>query len=311
MQGKAICRSFPGFITLELSNICNLNCIMCPRDKMKREKGNMDFSFFKKIIDEVKDYIEVVDLDLFGEFSYNPNWDKMVAYAKSRGLFTVLNTNATLMDDEIAGRLIASGLDFLNISFDGASREVYEKVRRGAKYEETLANIKNFLSKNKNIYSVIQMIKTTETEEEVTLFRSRWEYSGVDVVRIKKYMAFDPETSHLDPEKEKKKNIKPSPCLFLWRNLVICQDGIVVPCCVDYDEIYKLGDAKKQKILDIWNGKPMQKLREMHTAGKYRDVKLCSQCNPLTAHPFVILLESFIDDAMRRKLMPYVEDLIE
>jgi len=268
----------------------------------------MDFTLFTNIIDQVKSFVEVVDLDLYGEFTFNPKWKDMISYAHSAGLFTVLNTNATLLNDEVIDDLVSSGLDFLNISFDGASREVYEKVRKGADYEKTLSNINNFLAKNRNIYSVIQMIRTTETLDETGKFRETWEKSGVDAVRIKEYMAFDPEKSHLDPDKDKKVAAKPAPCLFLWKNLVVCWDGTVVPCCVDYDKIYILGDANTEKIRDIWNRKPMQSIRKKHADGKFREVKLCAKCSPLTAQPLVILAGSLIDDAMRRKLMPFIED---
>lgn len=265
----------------------------------------MPFSLFKDIIAQVKDFIEVVDLDLYGEFSYNPNWMDMVRHARSAGLFTVLNTNATIMDDAVIDGLMESGLDFLNISFDGASKEVYERVRQGADYEKTLANIQKYLKRNDKIYTVIQMIRTTETKGETEKFRQTWKNSGVDAVRIKEYMAFDPDKEELDPNREIKKQKKAAPCLFLWNNLVVSWDGSVVPCCVDYDKINVLGDANKEKILDIWNGKPMQELREKHARGEFRDVKLCKKCSPITAHPMVILASSLIDDAMRRKLMPF------
>ena len=274
---------------------------------MKREPGNISFSLFKKVIDQVKGFIEVVDLDLYGEFSFNPQWKDMIQYARSAGLFTVLNTNATLMDDKIIIDLTESGLDFLNISFDGASKKVYEKIRLGAEFEKTLAHIKRFIEKKKKIHTVIQMIRTTETEAEIDKFRQIWKTSGVDAVRIKEYMAFDPDKEELDPHREEKKKIKPAPCLFLWNNLVVCRDGSVVPCCVDYDKIHVLGNANEENILDIWNGTPMQKLREKHIKGEFRDVKLCKKCSPVTASPMVILAGSFVDDAMRRKLMPYLE----
>lgn len=267
----------------------------------------MQFPLFKKVIDQVKGFIEVIDLDLYGEYSFNPKWKDMIQYAHSNGLFTVLNTNATLMDDVIINDLMESGLDFLNISFDGVSKELYEKVRRGADYEKTLAHINSFIEKNKKIYTVIQMIRTTETESETEKFRHIWKNSGVDAVRIKEYLAFDPEKEELDPNRDKKRKMKPSQCLFLWNNLVVCRDGSVVPCCVDYDKINVLGNANEEDILDIWNGKPLQEIREKHAKGEFRDVMLCKKCSPITAHPLVILAGSFVDDAMRRKLMPYLE----
>jgi len=270
----------------------------------------MDFSLFKRVINQVKDFVEVVDLDLYGEFTYNPQWADMIRYARSKGVFTVLNTNATLLDDNICSELIESGLDFISLSFDGASPYIYEKIRRGADYEKTLANIRNFLKKSSSVFSVIQMIHTTETADEIDAFRRMWKNSGVDVIRIKEYMTFHPDKDYLAPKEEKKDETKPAPCLFLWKNLVICRDGFVVPCCVDYDKIYVLGDANKQDIKEIWNGEPMRELRKKHARGEFQKVKLCSKCRPLTANPFYIILGSFVDDAMRRRIIPIIDGIL-
>ncbi len=269
----------------------------------------MGFSLFKKVIDQVKDYVEVVDLDLYGEFTFNPDWRKMISYAKSRKLFTVLNTNATLFDDDVIENLCESGLDFLSISFDGASAEVYEKIRAGAKYEKTIENINKFIKRNRSIFSVIQIIHTTETENEIEEFRNKWKKSGFDTVRVKEYIAFDPDRKDLDPHSEHKDTTKPAACLFLWKNIVICQDGTVVPCCVDYDNIYILGNANSQSIEEIWNGKPMRHIREKHAGGEFRDIKLCKHCHPFTSNPLLILLGAFIDDATRRRIMPLMEKI--
>ncbi len=42
------CRQFPLYINLELTNDCNLSCLMCPRDKMKRDVGHMQKDTFLK-----------------------------------------------------------------------------------------------------------------------------------------------------------------------------------------------------------------------------------------------------------------------
>jgi MoaA/NifB/PqqE/SkfB family radical SAM enzyme len=42
----------PYIIDIELTNNCNLSCIFCDRQTMKREKGYMDIGVFKKLADE-------------------------------------------------------------------------------------------------------------------------------------------------------------------------------------------------------------------------------------------------------------------
>ena len=48
-------KKLPKTINIELTNMCNLRCPVCPTHfAMTRERGFMDFELFKSIIDEFK-----------------------------------------------------------------------------------------------------------------------------------------------------------------------------------------------------------------------------------------------------------------
>ena len=62
-------------ITIETTNICTANCIVCPREKFTQKLQIMDFNLFKKIIDDAAQYsIECVDINGFGD----PFTDKLL-----------------------------------------------------------------------------------------------------------------------------------------------------------------------------------------------------------------------------------------
>lgn len=275
---------------------------------MKRPIGNLQKELISKVLNEQKKYLETIDLDLYGEFELNPQWFSLIKQISSAGFFTVLNTNASLLNKDNAEKLTKSGLNFLSVSFDGASKETYEKIRRGAQFERTRENILHFLSINSSIFTVIQMVETTENRHETDEFYKLWADSKADVIRIKNYLPFDPDASHLNPNPIIMAD-NPPPCIFPWKTLVVYWDGTVVPCCVDYDGKYVLGNALKQSIEEIWNGKPMQHLREMHAKGCYKKIDLCRRCNPMTPSPLALFAGSFVDDPMRRKILPYFEEI--
>jgi len=65
-----------------------------------------------------------------------------------------------------------------------------------------------------------------------------------------------------------------------WQSITIMWDGIVVPCCFDFNKFYPLGDANKESLLDIWQGDKMRNLREELCADT--DIitnKLCVNCS--------------------------------
>ena len=52
---------FPTHLQIELSDLCNIKCAFCPvTEGMGRTEGHMDFTLFKKIIDETGDYVFLI-----------------------------------------------------------------------------------------------------------------------------------------------------------------------------------------------------------------------------------------------------------
>ena len=51
---------FPEFLNIETINQCNLNCVMCPIDKMTRARGTMSMELYEKIIEECRNYTHII-----------------------------------------------------------------------------------------------------------------------------------------------------------------------------------------------------------------------------------------------------------
>ena len=79
-------------IDIELTNICNLKCNFCSHEKITREKGFMPFALFKKIVDEANSWASLIDLDFYGEILLHPEFDRLIKYAKSKGLKTAVKS---------------------------------------------------------------------------------------------------------------------------------------------------------------------------------------------------------------------------
>ena len=57
----------------------------------------------------------------------------MIEYAKSKGVIDImLHTNGTVMDENLAERIVKSGLDRIIFSLDSITKEIYEKIRINA-----------------------------------------------------------------------------------------------------------------------------------------------------------------------------------
>ena len=110
---------------------------MCPKVQKNSPFGNRNMAFleFKKVIKMLGPTALTIRFWNYGESLINKDLFRMIKLAKKYNLFTVLSTNGVLMDEKASRNLIKSGLDFLVISFDGASKSTYEKAHSQSNFE--------------------------------------------------------------------------------------------------------------------------------------------------------------------------------
>ncbi len=280
---KTHLKSLPVRLWVELVSTCNLRCVMCPnKDLPENDRGFMDFEIFRKIVDEVKDFIAEMNLYHRGESLLHPQIDEMLKYARERGIYTKIHTNGTLLNDSLINKIIDTGLHRITFSYDAYDKETYEKIRIGASYEGVMGNIKRLLEikkeKNSKINVFIELIafpnmKWREIKDKRNELLSKFRGLPLNGVITRKIHNWG---GYLNI---KKGSNKYSICPFPWNALVILWDGKVLPCTQDFFGDYKLGNVKDSTIRDIWNGKELKELRFLLSNGNYNKVKICSNCD--------------------------------
>ncbi len=136
----------PEKLQVEVTAACNLRCRMCIvryRPPVPRSAA-MSLARFTELLDALPTVREVV-LQGIGEPLLAPDLPAMIAAASARGLFTEFNTNATRLTRRLGEQLITAGLGALHISLDGATKETYEFVRDGARWEVVERHIADFM----------------------------------------------------------------------------------------------------------------------------------------------------------------------
>ena len=276
--------AFPVVLQIEITNRCNLECIMCPRQGITRPVGDMDPALFYKIIDEAVGKVEIAILHLLGEPMLNPHLYEMIDYCCKAGIRTVLSTNATLLTEENAWRLRRSKLDVLILSLDGFYPEAYEIIRRNASYQKTREKIERFLKLPplNHPHTVIQVIRMKETEGELRNFLNFWKNYPVQAL-IKPFTRWKGDIASINELDNHSNNsqidgLRDKVCDRAWQWLTVYQDGTVVPCCRDYDGAYPVGNLKKASVNEVWNGELMVRFREQHLQGR-EQVTICHSCD--------------------------------
>lgn len=105
---------------IEITEVCNLKCEHCYLGKTKRKK-TMSYDSFCKIVENgIRKGLKIVELT-GGEPTLHPDFDKIVKYTKSKGLYLSLITNGTV-------KINPKSFDLIQVSIDGI-KETHEKIR--------------------------------------------------------------------------------------------------------------------------------------------------------------------------------------
>jgi pyrroloquinoline quinone biosynthesis protein E len=155
---------------IEPTQRCNYKCLMCAPFKEKRE--DMAFEEFKRIIDHQFGLMEI-KIQGVGEPLLNKDFFRMIKYAKRRLLWIRTTTNGSLLHiNDNYKKLVDSGVHDINISVDGATKDVYESIRIGGNFDQLKENCRSINDYNNRV------TKTTVRAWVVLQKRNRHQFFG-------------------------------------------------------------------------------------------------------------------------------------
>jgi MoaA/NifB/PqqE/SkfB family radical SAM enzyme len=134
----------PVCLYLEVTNRCNLLCTTCPRTYEELEPpADMSWKLFTSIVDQVPDLARVV-LHGVGEPMLVKALPRMVRYLVDRGVYTLFNTNGTVLGERSGRALIDAGLDELRVSLDASNARSFQEIRGKNYFNRILKNVRAF-----------------------------------------------------------------------------------------------------------------------------------------------------------------------
>lgn len=137
---------FPDVVQFEVTNTCNLSCVMCVRRTWRAQSfGHMDFNLYKRVIDEGAGKLRRVVLYGFGEPLTHPLFPEFVRYARSAlgdNAYVLTVTNGTLVDARAATEVFEAGIDEVAFSIDAPDVESLSAIRVGSESFDVLKNLR-------------------------------------------------------------------------------------------------------------------------------------------------------------------------
>jgi MoaA/NifB/PqqE/SkfB family radical SAM enzyme len=142
--------AYPKILELELSNKCNLQCIMCSGivsssiRKCRENLPELESKYDEQFVEQLKEFLpHAREIKFYGGEPflidlYYKIWDELLRIKSKAKLHVV--TNGTVLNDKVRNYL--KNLNFtITVSFDSMDKETFESIRVGADFDKVKANI--------------------------------------------------------------------------------------------------------------------------------------------------------------------------
>jgi len=288
---------YPSHLMVEVSSACQLKCPLCPlgNGRLARPRQLMKRQTFKRIVDDIGDYIYHININGMGEPLLNENICEMISFAKVKNIYVDLYTNLQIKNQDVIEGLVEASLDAILISCDGATKDIYEKYRVRGDFNRLINNIKVLIETKKRAKSIkpqvnIQCILFEHNENQLPQMTKLVRSLQADNLVIKRPFLFwgdETDGSKFLPQNEQvnmyQKNQKKlcwkgktkSKCDLLWSSSVILADGAVAPCCFDYDGKFIFGNINQDSFTAIWNNPSYRSFRRQ-VQKDWRKIPICN-----------------------------------
>jgi radical SAM protein with 4Fe4S-binding SPASM domain len=134
-------------IEMDITNQCNIRCVMCPFSDPAvggRKRKDLNLETFQRWADEMFSWAAQVGLMFGTEPTLNKNLLQFVKIAKAYRVPNVyFSTNGMKLTPALAASLIEAGLDEVNVSLDAGTKETFQRIRRGAKWDTVVGNLRS------------------------------------------------------------------------------------------------------------------------------------------------------------------------
>lgn len=146
-KGKEILQSYPRRLVFELTNACNLNCVMCGRNAADFKPTMFDMDVFRNF-EPLMDTVEEVTLMGWGEPTIHPHFNEMLEIINKHSARKYFCSNGMNLK-KIKDAIFDYNVDVFAVSIDGATDETNARIRRGSNLHQITENLKDIVRTKK------------------------------------------------------------------------------------------------------------------------------------------------------------------
>ncbi|MCE5195453.1 MAG: radical SAM protein [Nitrospiraceae bacterium] len=136
-------------VHIELTNVCDFNCVFCPKSEMKRPYGYMETEFAKNIISELasNNICEKITFHVMGEPTLHRDFLKILSHAQNQKMKVGLTTNGSSLSKVTGEKLQEYNLYQIDISLQTPDEQSFALRKAGnITFENYLNGIFSFFN---------------------------------------------------------------------------------------------------------------------------------------------------------------------
>lgn len=255
-------------VYLEITNICNLNCLFCPGNSRKKEF--MEINKFKYIINNLKPYTQYLYFHLMGEPLMHPEINKLINMA-SKDFKINITTNGYYLD-RIEDN---NNIHQVNISLHSFDLNNNKSLNE---YMATIFKAVDKLINNNTIISYRLWTNNSNEKNIIKLLESKYNCQISGNTKINNNIFLEYADEFIWPDEDNNYCTKVGTCMGLRTHFGILVDGTVVPCCLDYNGKLKLGNIFESNLDVILNNKMAKQIKDGFLNNK-KLFSVCQHCN--------------------------------
>jgi len=308
---------FPLFVCLDLTYRCNLGCSHCFFIDDFNETDYKELS-----TDEVKKLLDQLDKENVFYFQFSGGEPfcrddiiELIRYTKNKKFLTSITTNGLFIDKSIAKEIKDSNIRTVQISLDGSTRELHEKIRGTATFDKTIDAIKLLQNEGVNVTLAYTLnrynfndiensislnvnlgIKSLRFQILVRFGNANKNFDILSLTKDEVRQCFENISNNCYVKNKKINTVLPCTMQFLNDNKIenllssagcgagttsvnINPYGVVTACAVLTDDYWSVGNIRDQSLKDIWMSDLLDKWRNFDSIdGKCRHCDILDLC---------------------------------
>lgn len=292
---------------IEPTRLCNFKCFYCMHGTRGVSGGtlektgfalkNMDMDLLDRVVEDVmkfRDPPKRICFSGLGEPLMNKNLPLMIKKLRDAGFQNRIDviTNGVLLTPEMSDALLRAGINRVQVSIQGLTKETYKEVCQSDIEIQTIMNNIRYFYEHKDkkestifVKIIDAILEGDDRDRFFQMFGSICDTIFVEHLVVMQQQMGDhggivDSTRNLNGELVEKRDV----CGVMFYFLQVNIDGETFPCSTPgLINSFSMGNVREHTLQEIWDGDVRNRLIRRNLSEGYVKIPACSECSSCIA----------------------------